>query len=120
MGNSLDHGNQPKPLIRILPLLACVFGITLLAGGCNSESVKDTSLASNDSGRVCREIEVTGSHFKKRICRSAATWEAIDRAEREGADDYTRQSSERSAVTTGTPAGGAAEAGVSMPTATGF
>ena len=83
--------------------LLCLLGICLIAAGCNSGSIKESSsgdkLASNDNGEVCREYAVTGTRFKKRECKSAATWEAFDEAQRKASEDYKRRVTEQSSIT---------------------
>lgn len=112
---------------NIQPALVGIIGVTLLATACNTASTKqsanpgevsDEAVASNEQ-RVCREVEVTGSHFKRKICRSASTWRAIDASERRATDGLTGELNERSTIS---PDGGGVDSsgGRSMGPTTGF
>ena len=102
--------------------LLCLLGVFLIATGCNSESIKDSSsgdkLASNDTREVCREYAVTGTRFKKRDCKPATTWAAIDENQRKNAEDLKRRLEDQSLVTQ--PQTGDASGGRSMNPNTQF
>ena len=46
--------------------------------------------ALDENRRVCRRIPVTGTHFKRRICKTAAAWEAEAEAAREFVEKLER------------------------------
>lgn len=120
-------GNLVKSMMNTGPVILCIFSAVMLMAGCNTASTKQTSnsgevsdeTVANNEQQVCREIEITGSRFKRKICRTAATWNAIDSAERRGTDEYTRELNERSTIS---PDGGGVDSsgGRSMGPATGF
>jgi hypothetical protein len=47
---------------------------------------------------VCREIEVTGTRFGQRICRTRAEWNIVENQQRQAAREYTRQTRENAAI----------------------
>jgi hypothetical protein len=87
--------------------LALALGITLLTVACASEpqaaadagadaaAAGTTTLAANDENKLeCRNERVTGSNLPRKVCRTVATWAALQRAERRMSDEYTRQASQ--------------------------
>lgn len=114
----LDKGIFGKSMVILRPKLLCVLGMTLLAVACETAPTRQSSsnlagenVAGNKPKLVCREEERTGSHFKNRICKYQAEWDAIDEAELKSSSEYMRKTDDRSAVTSGTPAGGDAYSG---------
>src|SRR5262245_764095 len=63
-------------------------------------SGKALATATGDK-RVCRSQTEIGSNFPKRICKSAAEWAAIDKANLEGVDAFKRDSQQSTGVRSG-------------------
>lgn len=88
---------------KLPPMLFPVLGVTLLASACANqpESATDT-LASGDPQQservVCEDVEVTGTRFPKRVCRTERVWEMTGDAQRAAAEEFGRQSRENAAV----------------------
>lgn len=86
---------------RIRPML--VFGLAVFATACASESVKPTSVASTapaaaDGAVFCREVEVTGTRFRRRVCRTQEEWSALDEEQRAAGQAFTRDTQGNSTV----------------------
>ena len=123
----LDNGKVNRPLSSLRPMLACVLGITLLTVACNTQPTRQSSvtgaanqsndkIASNEKKLVCHDEERTGTRFKSRICKYQTEWDAIEKAEIKGSEEYTRKTNERSAATSGSGPGGDSPYSSSMPT----
>lgn len=39
---------------------------------------------------VCKRVKVTGTHFRKRICRKQSVWQQIERDSQRAMDELTR------------------------------
>lgn len=101
-----------KDLAKTCILFICIIGIMLLTASCNTVPTKQT--ASNDIAAnsltaaennqeelECRYVDVTGSRFKKKVCKTKETWAAISKKTRGEADELTRGINEQSGVSTG-------------------
>jgi hypothetical protein len=62
-------------------------GASMLLAACASKPVTETSetgaapaqqLVASDVEVVCRDVQVTGSHFPKRVCRTKKEWGQIE------------------------------------------
>ena len=53
---------------------------------------KVAETSSDPNREVCRREAVTGSRFKKKICRTAAEWEALREAAKETTGEFQRRS----------------------------
>jgi hypothetical protein len=100
--------------------LVCIIVIMLLTTSCNTVPTKQTTSTDTAANSLttkeksdnetteniqkeleCRYIEVTGSRFKKKICKTKETWTKISKKDREGADELVRKLDEQSATSTG-------------------
>lgn len=57
-----------------------------------------TAQAAGDQEVECRSQQVTGSNFARRVCRTKAEWRRTDGVQRQGVDEYSRQSAEKSSI----------------------
>ncbi|GEM_PF-3178477 len=110
-----------------IPVLVCLTALFLCA--CTStgknetstiNSVADQAAKSDESGKEtteddqkieCRNLPVTGSRFKNRVCTTKAEWAKRDGKNREKTDEFSRDVSGRAGINTGT--GGDAMGGMS-------
>jgi hypothetical protein len=104
----------PRWINEISLKLALALGVSLLTVACaatdpqadatsaDAAAAGTTTLAANEAAAAdenkveCRNQPVTGSNLPRRVCRSVATWNALTRAERRMATEYSRQASEAS------------------------
>jgi uncharacterized lipoprotein YajG len=68
-----------------------VLGASVLLAACASKPVTETTetstataqqLVASDVDVVCKDMQVTGSHFPKRVCKSKKEWGQIEDASR--------------------------------------
>ena len=80
-------GNVPGRLTRALGVATVIWALATTAPVSQAEldvSSAEPSDKSLDENRVvCRRLPVTGTHFKRKICKTAATWQAEAEAARE-------------------------------------
>lgn len=101
----------------IITVLICV--IALMVCACTATHDKDTSsinkvtdqVSKNDDSNAgntgddqeieCRNLHITGSRFKNRVCTTKAEWAIKDGKNNEETDEFSRDVSRRSGVNTG-------------------
>ncbi|MBN1905246.1 MAG: hypothetical protein JW927_09135 [Deltaproteobacteria bacterium] len=123
--------NKTSTIYLAIPVLICL--ITLLLCGCTSTGKNETTtinkatdqVAKNDeSGKstteddqkiVCRNLHVTGSRFKNRVCVTKAEWAIRDGKNKEKLDEFDRDVSGRTGVNTGTGGDGMGGMSSGMP-----
>jgi len=119
-----------KDLANTYIPLVCIIVIMLLTTSCNTVPTKQTTSTNTAANSLttteniekeleCRYIEITGTRFKKKICKTKETWTEISKKDRRGADELVRRINEQSATSTSQ---GADSAGgrVNNPTTPGF
>jgi hypothetical protein len=103
-------GNTSMPLV-------CVIVITLLTTSCATVPTKQTTSTDTTPNSLttkeksdnettadilqkleCREVEVTGTRFKKTICEFKETWADIDKDNRKESDEFVRKITEQSGL----------------------
>ena len=60
--------------------------------------VANVSLPSDENRRICRETEVTGSRFGRRICRTQREWDILEGREAKAATEMIRNTQENSLI----------------------
>ncbi|MFC1839733.1 hypothetical protein ACFL1N_09145 [Thermodesulfobacteriota bacterium] len=117
-----------KALANTSMPLVCVIVITLLTISCSTVPTKQTTSTDTAANSLttkeksdnktteniqkeleCRYIEVTGSRFKKKICKSKEAWAKISKRHKSEADEFVRGITEKSGISTSgetDPAGG--------------
>jgi hypothetical protein len=111
----------------IITVLICL--ITLLACACTTtgknerttmnnvtnqaakNDVPDQNTTEDDQKIECRNLHVTGSRFKNRVCTTKAEWAIRDGKNRDKLDEFDRDMSGRTGINTGS--GGDAMGGMS-------
>jgi hypothetical protein len=92
--------------------LVCVLVITMLSTSCASAPTKQTvstdtavnSLTAKESSEnilkklECRDVEVTGTRFKRKICEFKETWVAIDKENSEKSDEFVRKMNDQATI----------------------
>jgi hypothetical protein len=66
-----------------------------------------TAPAADETHKVCKATEITGSRFQRKMCLTRAEWVALEKREQEAKDDWVRRTDEHSgyAPTAGTMIG---------------
>jgi hypothetical protein len=104
---------------EVLPKFVLALGVTLLTVACATQpaATADTAgqavtapqlapaaaapnavASAEEPAKLCRSMQVTGTNFRERVCRTADEWNAIQRSERRAVQEFSRQSSENAAV----------------------
>lgn len=117
--------NKTSTIYLAIPFLLCIIALLLCA--CTSTGKNETATINNvtdqvakndDSGKgtieddqkiECRNLPVTGSRFKNRVCTTKAEWAIRDGKNKEKLDEFGRDMSGRTGINTGTggdPMGG--------------
>ena len=85
----VERRNSNKVSSRLAVTLITLGALSLLAGHAPlahaepAVTAEQTDKALDENRRVCRRLPVTGTHFKRRICKTAAAWQAEEEAARE-------------------------------------
>ncbi len=106
-----------KALANTFMPLVCVIVITLFTASCSTVPTKQTtstdSTANSLTAKVksdnettdditqrleCRDVDVTGSRFKKKICEYKETWAAIDKENEEKSGKLVRKLDQESGI----------------------
>ena len=92
----MEQRNSNRVGSRLAVTLVTLGAFWLLAGHAPlahaepAVTAEQTDKALDENRRVCRRLPVTGTHFKRRICKTAAAWEAEAEAAREYAQKLER------------------------------
>ncbi|NLA75693.1 MAG: hypothetical protein GX846_09545 [Deltaproteobacteria bacterium] len=113
---------QPENLSSIhLLITLLIIIISLLVFACTGahketssiEKVTDQAVATGDTGKtgddqeiVCRNLHITGSRFKNRVCATRAEWAVRDGKNKEKTDNFSRDIRGRSGINTGSGSDG--------------
>ena len=108
-----------KALANTSMLLVCGIVFTLLTTSCATVPTKQTASTDTTANSLttkeksdnettadilqkieCRYIEVTGSRFKRKVCEFKETWAAIDKENKRDADEFFRDTNEKSGLKT--------------------
>lgn len=111
--------SSASALTSLRARIVLVSGIAMMAGACASGPVAGTS-TSADSGSgasatmslnatssarndelVCRDVEVTGTRFPKRVCKPASEWSDLGRRQSADAREFIRQTVENGTLVQG-------------------
>src|SRR5690606_19766586 len=86
--------------IRFPASLLGVFGMALLLGACSGSGGQSggSQVAENGEPLICEEIEVTGTRFPRRVCRTEGAWAAIRANKRGAVDEFDRQINENEGI----------------------
>jgi hypothetical protein len=103
-------GNTSMPLV-------CVIVVTLLTTSCATVPTKQTASTDTTANSLttkeksdnettanilekleCREVQITGTRFKRTICEFKETWADIDKENREETDEFVREITEQSGI----------------------
>jgi len=103
-----------KDLANTYIPLVCMIVITLLTISCNTVPTKQTDTAVNSlttkeksdnettankkQELECRDVEITGSRFKRKVCEYKETWAAIDKKNERQTDELVRNITEQSGI----------------------
>ena len=65
--------------------------LALLAAAQSSQAAQpsQTMAAANAEKKICRSVEKTGSLLRKKVCFTEQEWQAIDKRNRNNADQMT-------------------------------
>jgi hypothetical protein len=92
----VEQHNSNRTSKRLAVALLTMGVLSLLAGHAPlayaepAVTAEQTDKALDENRRVCRRLPVTGTHFKRRICKTAAAWQAEEEAAREYAQKLER------------------------------
>ena len=111
MGALFNFEQIKKDLANTYMLLVCIIVITLLTTSCNTVPIKQTTSTDTAANSLttteniqkeieCRYVDVTGSRFKRKICKTKETWAAISKKNRGEADEFVRGITEQSGRST--------------------
>jgi hypothetical protein len=119
--------NKKNTIYLAIPVMFCLIVLFLCA--CKSTGKNETATVNNVADQIakndesnkgtseddqkieCRNLHVTGSRFKNRVCTTKAEWAIRDGKNREKTDQFDRDVSGRSGINTGS--GGDAMGGMS-------
>jgi hypothetical protein len=106
-----------KTLANTSMLLVCIIVILLLTTSCTTVPTKQTTSADTPAKSLavkeksgngttedplqkleCRDVEVTGSRFKKKVCEYKETWAAIDKENNKKSSEYVKKIDEQSGL----------------------
>jgi uncharacterized membrane protein YhiD involved in acid resistance len=106
-----------KALVNISMLLVCVIVLTLLTTSCGTAPTKKSTLndatansstAKEKSAKKikadvkevleCREVESTGSRFKRKVCERKEVWAAIDKKNKKESEELVRTVNDQSGI----------------------
>lgn len=80
------------------PLVLSLLSVALLSACVGPDYDREARLASGGEGMVCQSVEITGTRFPKRVCRTQAEWDLENNQDRQAADEYGRQTRENSSL----------------------
>ena len=103
MGSLFTFEKMKKDLGNTYMSLICIIVIMLLTTSCNTVPTKQTASTGAENTQEeleCRYIEVSGSRFKRKICRTKETWAAISKKNRGDADELVRGLNDQSGIST--------------------
>ncbi|NLD35817.1 MAG: hypothetical protein GX654_03025 [Desulfatiglans sp.] len=123
--------NKTITIYSAIPVLICLIGLLLCS--CVSTGKNKTTtinsvtnqVAKNDAPEQgtteddqkieCRNLHITGSRFKNRVCATKAEWAIKDGKNKESTDQFGRDVSGRSGINTGTGGDGMGGMSSGMP-----
>jgi hypothetical protein len=107
-----------KALANTSMPLVCVIVITLLTTSCATVATKQTTSTDTTANSLttkeksdnettanilqeleCREVQITGTRFKRTICEFKEVWAAIDKENRKESDEFVSGITEQSGLT---------------------
>lgn len=80
------------------PIVLSLLSVALLCGCVGPGYDREARLASGGEGMVCQSVEITGTRFPKRVCRTQAEWDLENSQDRQASDEYGRQTRENSSL----------------------
>lgn len=112
MSALFSFGKITKALANTSMSFVCVIVITLLATSCATAPTKQTASTDTTANSLttkkiskdelqkieCREVDVIGSRFKRKVCEFKETWAAIDKENREKSGEFKRKMDEQSTI----------------------
>lgn len=101
---TLQMRDRKTTLAKSLLILGCVTCINLLIISCSSQSAKQLAQAEENNSAdgegqlVCRDVEVTGTRFKRQVCNTQVGWDALSKKNSVATDEFNRQTRESTSL----------------------